>query len=78
VLNRLPPAVSLVGIGWYFVVAIVGGTVGGLLLDGWLDTKPLFTMLGLFAGLAMAFVGAYRLLMEVISSQGKRKDADER
>jgi len=56
---------SLLGIGWYFAISIVGGIVGGLLLDGWLDTKPLFTMLGLFVGLGLAFYGGFKLLMQL-------------
>jgi F0F1-type ATP synthase assembly protein I len=65
---------SLVGIGWFFAASIVGGVAGGLLLDGWLDTRPLFTMLGLFLGLAVAFFGAYRLLKQVITRPGNRAE----
>jgi F0F1-type ATP synthase assembly protein I len=74
VLKRVPAAVSLLGIGWYFAASIVGGIVGGLLLDGWLDTKPLFTLLGLLAGLLLAFWGGYRLLVQVISGRGQEED----
>ena len=54
------------GLGWYFVFVIVGGVVGGLLLDGWLGTKPAFTLVGLFGGLLLAFWGGYFMLMEAI------------
>lgn len=56
----------LMGLGWYFALVLVGGIVGGLLLDNWLDTKPVFTLVGLFAGLLLAFWGGYFLLMEAI------------
>ena len=71
--NRLAAAMSLIGIGWYFAACIVGGIIGGLLLDGWLDTKPIFTLVGLFGGLLVAFLGAYRLIMQVMTKgqQGK-------
>ena len=65
--NRLAAAMSLIGIGWFLAASIVGGVVGGLLLDGWLHTKPAFTLLGLFGGLAVAFFGVFRMIMRVIA-----------
>ena len=62
---------SLIGIGWFLAASIVGGVVGGLLLDGWLHTKPVFTLLGLFGGLAVAFFGTYQMIMRVMA---KRQD----
>ena len=74
----MPPAVRLLGIGWYFAICIVGGIVGGLLLDGWLDTKPLFTILGLFLGLAVAFYGGFKAVMLVMAeSSGKTKGTEK-
>jgi len=75
---RLPPAVRLVGIGWYFAVCIVGGIVGGLLLDRLAGTTPILTLVGLFLGLLAASVGGYRMLMETLQdvgrSTGKRRE----
>ena len=68
---------SLLGIGWYFAVSIVGGVVGGLLLDSWLDTKPLFTMLGLFAGLVLACWGGFKLLMRVMTNRDQQKGTED-
>ncbi len=76
-LTKMPPAVRLLSIGWYFALCIVGGIVGGLLLDNVLDTKPLFTLVGLFAGLFLAFWGGYKLMMQVISHQPAEKGSDE-
>jgi len=76
VLARLPPAMRLVGIGWYFALSIAGGIIGGVLLDRWLGLTPLFTLLGLLAGLMLAFWGGYLLLMEVLGRRGQR-DGDE-
>jgi F0F1-type ATP synthase assembly protein I len=42
----------------------VFGIVGGLLLDGLVDTKPVFTLIGLFLGLILAFFGGYLLVLE--------------
>lgn len=66
--RRLPAAIQLFGIGWYFAACIVIGIVGGLVLDSVLDIAPLFTMLGLFLGLATAGYGGYRMLMEFLRS----------
>lgn len=73
----MPPAVRLLSIGWYFALCIVGGIVGGLLLDNLLDTRPLFILLGLFAGLFLSFWGGYKLLMQVISATAAGKEPNE-
>ncbi len=76
-LNKLPPTIRLVGIGWYLALSIVGGIVGGVLLDGLLGTRPLLTLLGLFLGLIAAFWGGYLLLMEELGRrQQKGKNGD--
>ncbi len=69
-MTRLPPTIRLVGLGFYVAACIVGGAVGGLLLDRLLDTGRLFAMLGVFAGLALALIGSYLLLMEVLNKRG--------
>ena len=65
----------LMGLGWYLALSIVGGIGGGLLLDSWLDTKPIFTLVGLFAGLLLAFWGGYFLLMEAIGKGRGSRDS---
>lgn len=74
--NRLAAAMSLIGIGWFFAASIVGGIVGGLLLDGWLHTKPAFTLLGLFGGLVVASYGGYKLFLRVMS-KGNTENGSE-
>ena len=73
-MNRLPPAARLIGIGWFFVVCIVGGLIGGLFLDSLTGTEPLLTMLGLLLGLVTAFFGGYRMLMEVLGTYQDPKE----
>jgi F0F1-type ATP synthase assembly protein I len=58
----------LLGIGWYVGGSIAGGGIGGYLLDRQLGLNPLFTLLGLAAGIAVAVFGMYRMLMAVLSS----------
>ncbi|HEY8491634.1 MAG TPA: AtpZ/AtpI family protein [Dehalococcoidia bacterium] len=62
----LVPAVRLLGIGWYFATALILGILAGLWLDGTFETKPLFTLLGTFLGLAAALYGGYRMLSQVL------------
>jgi F0F1-type ATP synthase assembly protein I len=76
-LTRMPRALSLLSIGWYFALCIVGGIAGGLLLDNLLDTKPILALVGLFLGLALAFWGGYKLLVQVISATAAESKTDE-
>ena len=62
----------LVGIGWFVAMCIGGGAVGGLFLDGRLDTSPLLTLTGLCAGIALAVIGMYRMLMAVLTAPEDR------
>ena len=70
-------AFRLLGIGWFVAICILGGGVGGYLLDGWLDLSPLFTLLGFVVGIAAAVIGMYRMLVAVLSEghgdKGARK-----
>ena len=68
--------VRLVGIGWYVAICIGGGAIGGLWLDSKLDLSPLFTLLGLSAGIAIAVIGMYRLLMAVLTSTSKNEEIE--
>ena len=64
----------LLGIGWYVALCIVGGVVGGRWLDNWLDLGPLFTLLGLAAGIALAGFGMYRMLNAVLAQAPDSED----
>jgi len=72
-MGGLPPALRLVGIGWYVALCIAGGVMGGVWLDDKFDLSPFLTLAGLFVGLLAAFWGGYRMLMEVIVTIGPRK-----
>ena len=65
--NKTATILRLVGIGWYVAVCIGGGSFGGLWLDRQLGLSPIFTLLGLGLGIAVAVVGMYRMLMAVLS-----------
>ncbi len=72
-MKDLPPALGLIGIGWYVAACIVLGVLAGLWLDGQADTKPLFALLGLGLGLAAAGYGGYRMLMDVLRPRDRRR-----
>ncbi len=66
--RKVALALQLLGIGWFVAMCIGGGAVGGLLLDRQLETGPILTMVGLCAGIAVAVVGMYRMLMAVLGA----------
>lgn len=73
-MQQLPPTVRLIGIGWYFVVCIVGGLGGGVLLDRLIDSRPILTLIGLLLGLFFAFYGGYQMLKEVLETNQSPKE----
>ncbi len=73
-LIRLVDVLRLVGFGWYFGACIVVGAVGGYFLDKWLDTKPIFILIGMLLGLAAGFYGMYKMLWPLYKATGIQKD----
>ena len=74
VMDRLPPTVRLTGLGFYLALCISGGVVGGVQLDGLLDTGRLFAVLGLFLGLVLGLGGSFVLLLEVLKTNDDKKE----
>ena len=64
---RWVPALRLVGVGWSIGIAIVGGLGGGIWLDGKWHTKPIFTLIGLFLGIVVAFYSTYKLVKPLLN-----------
>ncbi|MGB4861098.1 MAG: AtpZ/AtpI family protein [Tepidiformaceae bacterium] len=64
------PTASLLGAGWFFALALILG----LLIGQWVDDKtglePIFTLIGILLGLAVAAVGGYRMLLPFIRKVG--------
>jgi len=70
-------AARLIGIGWYIGISVAGGIIGGVWLDRKLETSIIFTLVGLFLGLGVAFLGTYRMISPLIKEQqGKSKGGD--
>lgn len=59
---RTAGALSTVGLA--FVLALVIGFWFGTVLDGWLGTKPAFTILFFFFGLAAGILNVYRIVSQ--------------
>ncbi len=56
--------------GAELVVSIGAGVFIGLLLDNWLETKPLFLIIFLLAGIGAGFMNIYRITQNMGSSVG--------
>jgi hypothetical protein len=76
-MGRLPPVVRLLGIGWYFALCIIVGIVGGVLLDRQVEKDHIFTLVGLFLGLILAFFGGYIMLLEELGLRRPRQEDDQ-
>lgn len=68
-MNRRLLALRLIGLGWYVAACIVVGVVGGVLMDQWLGTKLLFTLLGLALGTTSAFYGLIKMIQPLIKPE---------
>jgi F0F1-type ATP synthase assembly protein I len=76
--HRLGPVAQLLGIGSYLATCIAGGPILGYFVDQWLDTRPVFTLVGLAVGLVIAFVGAYRMITQTLRDMEREAAAQRR
>ncbi|MGE0598714.1 MAG: AtpZ/AtpI family protein [Dehalococcoidia bacterium] len=60
------PTASLLGAGWFFATALILGVVIGHWADGKTGLEPIFTLIGILLGLAVAAVGGYRMLLPFV------------
>ncbi len=67
-MRRRVLALRLVGVGFFIGGSIVLGIFFGLWLDGKFNTKPIFTIAGLFLGLAVAGYGVYQMLLPLLGN----------
>ena len=73
-------ALRLTGMGWYVVVAVIGGTVGGRALDNWLNINPILTIAGLLLGILVAGFGIKRMISPILANSraaSRQRDEDQ-
>jgi ATP synthase protein I len=63
---------KIIGFGWFFELAILLGVMGGIWLDNKLGTRPLFIVIGLFLGLAVAIYGAVKMLLPLANDNDRK------
>ena len=61
----------LLGVGWYVAICIVGGVWGGVWLDDKLGASPLFLLIGLVLGIAIAGAGMFWMLAPLFPADGE-------
>ena len=62
---------AIVAAGFQFAFAILLFLGGGLLVDRWLGTRPVFTLLGVAIGLAAGF---YAFILRVMAESRRGSD----
>jgi len=70
--KRWADVFRFVGIGWYIAVCILLGVLGGRWIGQQLEfssSEVIFTLLGLFLGLTVAFFGVYRMVKAILSNR---------
>jgi len=60
--KRLAAALGLLSVGFVVAGSIILGVLGGRWLDTKFGTEPLWLIVGLFVGLAVAFYSVYTML----------------
>lgn len=67
--SRMLPALRLIGVGFFIAGSILLGVVAGLWLDDRFNTSPVLVIIGLLAGITVAFYGVYRMLQPLFGDK---------
>ena len=73
-MQRWAAALRLVGVGFFVGGSIVLGVVAGLWLDNKFNSGPIWVIVGLFLGLAIAFYGVYRMLLPLMNNKQDKEN----
>ena len=68
-MDKWNAAARLTGVGFFIGGSIVLGVFVGLWLDTRFNTRPILTIVGLFAGLALAGFGVYSMLLPLLNNK---------
>jgi F0F1-type ATP synthase assembly protein I len=77
-MEKLGPAIRLMGASFYIGLCIFLGVFGGVKLDEKLKTQPIFVLIGLALGLVLAFWGFYQMVIPLIKDNSKQSKKRER
>ena len=70
-------ALRLLGIGWLISFLVVGGGIAGFLLDKWMGTDPVFTLVGILVSVIIV-MGIFRMLIILMGTTEYSNDRSER
>ena len=70
-MNRQRFAFTLVGVGFFIALTIVGGAAVGLWLDRKFHTTPILALVGVTLGTFLAMYGVWRMLRPGVGGKGK-------
>ena len=73
--EALRSAGALSTVGLAFVLALVIGFWFGTMVDGWLGTKPVFTIVFFFLGLAAGVLNVFRIVSQAYPARTAGPDA---
>jgi F0F1-type ATP synthase assembly protein I len=65
------PTAYLLGAGWYFATCILLGVLLGHWADSVTGLEPIFTLVGIIVGLAVALYGGIRMLLPLMNRYSK-------
>ncbi len=68
---------ALAEMAWQVAIPFMVFTLGGNWLDGRQDTEPLFTIIGMFIGLASASLLVYKIVERHYPGTFKKKEGDK-
>ncbi|MFC1900242.1 AtpZ/AtpI family protein [Chloroflexota bacterium] len=61
-------ALGVTGVGFFIAGSIIGSLLGGKWLDDKLNTEPVFLIIGIILGIALASFGVYNMIRPIIDS----------
>jgi ATP synthase protein I len=73
-MSRWVAALRLTGVGFFIAACILLGTFAGLWLDGKLNTKPIFMIVGLVVGLGIAIYGVYQMVRPLMNNRQDKEN----
>ena len=73
-MSRWIEALRLTGVGFFIGVCVVLGILAGFWIDTKMGTEPVFILVGLVIGVAVAIYCIYRMLLPVMGSKRDKEN----